>query len=268
MKESAGKVEPPTDEGMQNLAHLESLDFDAALQARYLAAYAGSPLWTNTSTEYLPTGEAAFERMVEALNRAERYIFLEFFIIGEGLMWQTILDILVEKARRGVDVRVMYDDFGCMRSLPLRYDRTLEALGIRCAVFNPLKPILSSSHNHRDHRKILVIDGWVGFTGGINLADEYINKYERFGHWKDNAIMLKGEAVASLTQMFLKLWSHERRKKDDSPPCDFLPDEGYRAIEADGFVQPYEDSPLDDEPVGENVYLNVIGKARQGAIST
>ncbi len=263
MKESAGRVESLTDEGEQNLARLEALDFDAALQSRYLSSKAGSPLWSNTSTRYLPTGEAAFEAMLGALRSAERFIFLEFFIIGEGLMWQAVLDILAEKARLGVDVRVMYDDFGSMGRLPPRYCRRLEGMGIRCAVFNPLKPILSSNYNHRDHRKILVIDGRVGFTGGINLADEYINKLERFGHWKDNAIMLEGEAVASFTRMFLKLWSHARRKDDDSPLCTLMPDPERGRRAADGFVQPYEDSPLDEEPVGENVYLNLIGKARR-----
>ena len=263
MVESAGSIMTPADRSERNLLKLEALDPDAALQARYLSANAGSPLWTNTATEYLKTGELAFERIVEALKKAEKYIFLEFFIIAEGEMWDTILAILTEKAQRGLDVRVMYDDFGCIARFPSHYNKTLEALGIRCAVFNPLRPVLSSNHNHRDHRKILVIDGRIGFTGGINLADEYINRLNRFGRWKDNAIMLEGEAVMSLTLMFLQLWNHARRGKQDNPPCDFPAVSGLPADLSDGFVQPYEDSPLDEEPVGENVYLNLIAKARR-----
>lgn len=263
MKESAARVGSPIDRDEGNLQKLESLDKDAALQARYLSYNADSPLWTNTATEYLPTGEASFERMVDALKKAECFIYLEFFIIGEGEMWETILGILAEKARMGLDVRVMYDDFGCVARLPSHYNRKLEAMGISCAVFNPLKPILSSNHNHRDHRKILVIDGRVGFTGGINLADEYINRLKRFGTWKDNAIMLEGEAVASLTLMFLKLWSHARGPEKSGLRCEFPAGTEFPAVPSDGFVQPYEDSPLDDEPVAENVYLNMIGKAKR-----
>lgn len=263
MVESAGSIVSPEDRSEHNIQKLEALDADAALQARYLSANAGSPLWTNTATEYLPSGELAFERIVEALKKAEKYIFLEFFIIAEGEAWETILAILADKAKRGLDVRVMYDDFGSIARLPSRYDKVLEAMGISCAIFNPLRPILSSNHNHRDHRKILVIDGRVGFTGGMNLADEYINRLERFGRWKDNAIMLEGEAVMSLTLMFLQLWSHARRGKNDSSPSDFPAVSGAQAFLTDGFVQPYEDSPLDDEPVGENVYINLIAKARR-----
>ena len=263
MVESAGSIMIPADRSEGNIRELEALDPDAALQARYLSANAGSPLWANTATEYLPTGELAFQRIVEALKKAEKYIFLEFFIIAPGEMWDTILGILSEKARLDLDVRVMYDDFGCIARFPPRYCETLEALGIHCAVFNPLRPVLSSNHNHRDHRKILVVDGRVGFTGGINLADEYINKLNRFGHWKDNAIMLEGEAVMSLTLMFLQLWSHARRGKKDNPDCDFPAVPALPPILPDGFVQPYEDSPLDEEPVGENVYLNLIAKARR-----
>lgn len=263
MQESVASVELPADVGKENLEKLASLDPDAATQARYLSANAASPLWTGSPTTYLPTGESAFARIVEELKRAERFIYLEFFIIGEGRMWRTILDILVEKAKAGLDVRVMYDDFGCMSRLPPRYDKRLETMGIRCAVFNPLRPILSSNHNHRDHRKILVIDGRVGFTGGLNLADEYINEFERFGRWKDNAIMVEGRAVSSMTLMFLRLWKHARGDKTDQMPAGLLPSALSPAGPEDGFVQPYGDSPLDEEPVGENVYLNLIGKAKR-----
>ncbi len=263
IRESERRVRPLVTQGAENLKALESLNIDAAVQSRYLSVNARSPVWNGTATEYLPSGESAFRSITEALEKAGHFIFLEFFIIGEGRMWETILAILVEKARRGIDVRVMYDDFGCLGRLPPNYDRHLEALGIRCAVFNLLRPFLSASYNHRDHRKILVIDGRVGFTGGINLADEYINEYRRFGHWKDNAIRLEGDAVQSFTLMFLNLWSHARRKKDDNQLHDVFPVDESPRVEPDGFVQPYEDSPLDAELVGENVYLNLIGKARR-----
>ena len=243
----------------ETLEALEAADPPAVRQSHYLSTRAQSPLWNHSFTEYLPDGEIAFERLSEELKKAERFIFLEYFIIQEGEMWKAILDILREKAERGVDVRVMYDDFGCSGKLPSGYDRELEAMGIRCAVFNPMKPFLSSNLNHRDHRKIAVIDGSVGFTGGMNLADEYINRVERFGHWKDGAIMLKGDAVWSLTLMFLKLWSHVKGEEADH--LRFKPD--LSVTGSDGFVQPFGDSPLDDEPVGENVYLNLIGQARK-----
>ena len=263
IKESEKRIQPLATQGAENLRKLESLNADAAMQSRYLSLNARSPLWTHTATEYLPSGEMAFESIIQALKKAERFIFLEFFIIGEGRMWETILAILVEKAKQGIDVRVMYDDFGCIGRLPSNYEKRLESMEIKCAVFNLLRPFLSASYNHRDHRKILVVDGRIGFTGGINLADEYINEYERFGHWKDNAIRLEGDAVASFTLMFLNLWSHARRVQDDNQRCNAFLSARFPSPETDGFVQPYEDSPLDTELVGENVYLNIIGKARR-----
>lgn len=257
MKASADRIGPTRSED-HTLEALETANSQAARQSRYLSANAQSPLWNRTSTEYLPVGGIAFECLLDELKKAERFIFLEYFIIEEGVMWNAILGVLSEKARHGIDVRVLYDDFGCSAKLPPGYDRRLEAMGIKCAVFNPMKPYPSPNLNHRDHRKIAVIDGCVGFTGGINLADEYINKVERFGHWKDSAVMLKGDAVWSLTLMFLKLWSHVRGEEADH--LRYKPVIG--GAEPDGFVQPFEDSPLDDEPVGENVYLNLMGQAK------
>ena len=197
--------------------------------------------------------------MVEELKKAKKYIFLEYFIIQEGKMWNTILDILKEKADEGVDVRVIYDDMGCIMTLPTGYDKKLREMGIKCSIFNPFVPILSSKFNTRDHRKICVIDGNVGFTGGVNLADEYINAYEKHGHWKDTAIILKGEAVFSLTAMFLSMWDYLNRMEEDYSkyyPTEWDPN-------AQGFVQPFTDNPLDDEAVGETVYLNLINKAKR-----
>jgi len=244
------------------LEEIASHNENAANQARYIQNYSLYPVYANCYSEYLPTGELKYERLKEELRKAEHYIFLEYFIIAEGEMWNTILDILVEKARQGVDVRLIYDDFGCLINLPYRYDKKLEELGIKCRIFNPLIPVLSSKLNNRDHRKIAVIDGKVGFTGGINLADEYINKIERFGHWKDTAIMIKGEAVWSLAVMFLSIWSYLSRNNEDfsrfkiDPCAEQLPN-------GEGYIQPFADSPLDEEPVGETVYLNLIYKAKR-----
>ena len=235
---------------------------DAAVQARYLRDYAFSPPYQHTYTEYFPVGEEQFEQMKRELRLAQRFIFLEYFIIGHGIMWDEILEILREKAAAGLDVRVIYDDFGCLSRLPLGYERQLRRMGIRCEVFNPLVPVLSSRANTRDHRKICVIDGGVGFTGGINLADEYINAESPLGHWKDTALMMRGEAVWSLTIMFLSMWEYLASERVDFNL--FAPLSGMADIFRDvGVVQPYCDNPLDDESVGQTVYLNLINKAKR-----
>ena len=234
----------------------------AARQSRYLASAAMSPLYRNTSTEYFSLGEYKYERMLEELKKAEHFIFMEYFIIQEGKMWDSIFDILKEKAAQGLDVRLMYDDVGCLLTLPYRYQEVVEKAGIKCCVFNPFVPLLKARMNNRDHRKICVIDGWIGFTGGINLADEYINAYEKHGHWKDTGIMLKGDAVWSLTVMFLSMWDYVRGIQEDFGQ--FVPTRYQPApIKETGFVQPYSDTPLDDEAVGENVYLHLIYQAKK-----
>ena len=159
---------------------------------------------------YFPSGEAKFAALLPQLESATQYIFLEYFIIDEGLMWGRILEILARKAAQGVDVRVMYDGTCEFSTLPRDYPRRLEALGIRCKVFAPVTPFVSTHYNYRDHRKILVVDGRVGFTGGVNLADEYINHIEKYGRWKDAAVMLEGEGVRTMTALFLQMWSIQR----------------------------------------------------------
>ncbi len=233
----------------------------AAHQSRYIQDYAYSPPYSNTEAYFLPDGEKKFAKLKEELKKAKHFIFLEYFIIEEGVMWNSILDILVEKAKSGVDVRVIYDDVGCLLKLPYRYDKKLEQLGIKCIIFNPLIPVLTSRLNNRDHRKIAIIDGHTGFTGGINLADEYINEIEKFGHWKDAAIMIKGEAVWSMTVMFLSMWDYLKGIKEDFNKYKFehFPTDNTK----DGYIQPFADNPLDDEPVGEIVYLNMINKAKK-----
>lgn len=244
------------------LRALEQSDPVAANQSRYIERTSYMPVWAHTSSEFLPLGEVKFARMMQELEKAEHFIFLEYFIIEEGRMWNTIRDLLVRKAAQGVDVRLIYDDMGSIMTLPHHYERRLEAMGIQCCVFNPFVPVLSSSFNNRDHRKICVIDGHIGFTGGINLADEYINAVVKHGHWKDTAVILKGDGVWNLTVMFLSMWSFLRHTDEDFAkfrPRLYFPE----PVESDGLVQPYGDSPLDDETVGESVYMNLINRANR-----
>lgn len=248
----------------QNPNTIEEIEFedkDAANQAKYISNAALCPVYSNTYTEYFPSGEAKFERLKQELEKAERFIFLEYFIVCEGVMWNSILNILERKAAQGVDVRMIYDDMGSLMTLPYKYECTLRRKGIKCEVFNPFRPQLTAMLNNRDHRKIVVIDGLVGFTGGINLADEYINKRERFGHWKDSAVMLKGAAVWNLTVMFLQMWNYA--SGDEDSPEKYRADErALRHCGGEGYVLPYADSPLDYENTGETVYLNLINKAK------
>lgn len=228
---------------------------------RYLENFAGFPVFDGTETEYLTPGEAKFSCMLDELKKSEKYIFLEYFIIDQGVMWDSILEILKEKAAAGVEVRVMYDDVGCFVKMPKGYPNYLRGFGIQCTVFNPFRPVLTALQNNRDHRKICVVDGKVAFTGGINLADEYINVFERFGHWKDASVVLRGKAAWSFTLMFLEMWSLANKTEEDYFSYYPWRDEPCR-IPGDGYVQPYADSPMDSDNVGEHVYLQIIGSAR------
>jgi cardiolipin synthase len=231
-------------------------------QVRYLQNRAGFPVYLHTRTEYYPSGETYFSGLLEALEKAEKYIFLEFFIMRQGEMMNPVISLLERKARAGLEVRIMYDDLGCFLSLPIHYKQHLEHRGIKCRVFNPFRPIVSSLQNNRDHRKIVVIDGKIAFTGGINLADEYINVFEKYGHWKDSGIMIEGEAAWSLTLTFLQLWNLGREYDE----ADYLPFYPWKdracTVVSDGYVQPYADSPGDEENVGEHVYIQIINTAK------
>ena len=243
-------------------------DYEAACQAApecspqisYLQR-AGFPVCRHTSCRYFPSGEQVFQALLPELRKAERYIFLEFFIIQEGVMWNAVHDILREKAAQGVTVRVLYDDIGSFLTLPKGYADRLCREGIQCRVFNRFRPVLSSLQNNRDHRKIISIDGKVAFTGGFNLADEYINAVEKHGHWKDAGILLQGDAARSLTVMFLQMWNLGSRAPEDFTP--FMPGPAPQDTPSDGLVQPYADSPVDRENVGEHVYLQIISRARR-----
>ncbi|MBO5999356.1 MAG: cardiolipin synthase [Lachnospiraceae bacterium] len=216
------------------------------------------PAFKNTEVTYFPLGENKFEAMLEELKKAEHFIFMEYFIIEEGYMWGKILEILVEKASQGVEVRVMYDGMCEMSTLPADYWRLLEKKGIKAKAFAPIIPVLSSHYNYRDHRKILVIDGKVAFNGGVNLADEYINRIERFGHWKDTAVMLKGDAARSFALLFLQMWNINEKEPVYDP---YLTETGYTPEHSSGYVIPYGDCPLDNDKVGETVYMDILNRA-------
>ena len=241
------------------LKALEAREPGAAGMARYVRRSGCFPVFDNTDVTYFPLGEAMFEQMLLELEQAEKFIFLEYFILDEGYMWDSILQILKRKAAAGVDVRVMYDGTCEFLLLPRDYPKQLEAMGIKCQAFAPLEPFVSTHYNYRDHRKILVIDGQTAFTGGVNLADEYINRCEKYGHWKDTAVMLRGEAVRSFTVMFLQLWSADQR----SPEYHKFVTVPVPERKASGFVMPYSDSPLDNDRVGEQVYIDILNRAKK-----
>ena len=230
-----------------------------AARARYIESLTGMPVWTNTETRYFRVGEEMFDSMCEELRKAQKFIFLEYFIIEEGVMWGTILEILKQKVKEGLDVRVLYDDVGSICTLPKNYDKYLTELGIRAVRFNRFIPTLNTYLNYRNHRKMTIIDGNVGYMGGINLADEYINKKVRFGYWKDTGIMLRGEGTANMTALFLQMWEYVTG--ENTPSLEFyLPTV---KLPSDGYVQPFADSPLDDLNIGESTYLQIIHNARK-----
>ena len=255
------RIETHLKQDAQVLKHIKETSTDILRQSEYILRQAKFPVYEHTETKYYPCGEEMFADMLSAIQKAERFIFLEYFIIHPGVMFNRLLEALEQKVRQGVDVRLIYDDVGCVATLPVDFVRYMERIGIRCAVFNRFMPVLSIVMNNRDHRKILVVDGICGFTGGINIADEYINEKVRFGYWKDTGIRIQGEAVWNFTAMFLEMWDYIRHEEDD---C-----EKYRrslpqfAAQEHGFVQPYGDTPLDRENVGENVYLNMISRAKE-----
>lgn len=243
---------------------LKAEDEGVAALARYLNRFGGGySVYRNTEVNYFSLGEDKFEAMCEDLEKAEKFIFLEYFIVDIGIMLTRLLEILSKKASEGVEIRFMYDGMCTLSTVPPGFPKVLSGLGIKCQVYAPIRPALSTSQNHRDHRKILVIDGKIAYTGGVNIADEYINEKERFGHWKDTAVRLEGDAVKSFTLMFLQMWNVA--EKDDV--SSFEKEEDYekyiRTISKknSGYVIGYGDSPYDDENVGEVVYHHIINSA-------
>ena len=241
----------------EDFAALEARDRTAANQCRYLRDQVGSPVYAGTQVRYYGEAKYAFEDLKEAVSKAERFIFLEYFIIEDGSSFEELREILVRKAAEGVDVRLMYDDIGSIGYVNLKFALKLNEQGIKCQAFNMALPMLNLFLNHRDHRKIAVIDGKVGFTGGYNLADEYFDRAHPYGQWKDTGLRLEGQAVRSLTATFLELWFANAGKMEDMEP--YL-DVDY-SVRAEGYVQPFADDPLGEERVAENVYLNLVSQA-------
>ena len=253
----------------QVMEELKKANRAAYQSAIYLLRYAQAPVYSGTQVEYYAGGEQFFPPFLEALKNAEKFIFLEYFIIDEGYMWNTTLEVLQQKAAEGVDVRIIYDGIGSLFTLPHSYPKKLRAMGIKCEVFSPITVTMHISQyamlNHRDHRKIAVVDGNVAFSGGLNLADEYINAVTRYGEWKDSAFRLTGDAAYGLTVSFLKMWNTLAKTGEDyqsyRPVPAALPPGGQ--MWEKGMVQPYTDSPLDTESVAENAYLNIINNAHE-----
>ncbi|MGI6361144.1 MAG: cardiolipin synthase [Bacillota bacterium] len=241
------------------LEHLQKEEPDLARLARYLSNSGGFTIQQNNEVKYLPVGEDFFAHLKDQLAQAQKFIFMEYFLIDQGYMWSSLLEILEKKVQEGVEVRLIFDGLGCT-FLPHDYDKQLREKGIKARVFNKVRPFLSTQYNNRDHRKITIIDGKTAFTGGINLADEYINRVKRFGHWKDNAVMISGSAVANFTLLFLRMWSIAGDEKEDYRRYLDSPTEKF----ADpGQVLVYGDNPMDHNPVGESVYLDIIYKAQK-----
>ena len=225
----------------------------------YLEKRGNAATYENSSMKYFPLGDIAMDAILEELEKAEKFIFIEFFMVEEGIFFNSILEVLERKVKDGVEVRFLYDDFGCAALLPRKYTEVLKCKGINARAFARIYPFLSTHYNNRDHRKIIVIDGRTAFTGGINLCDEYINAFEKYGHWKDNAVMVRGEAVRAFTLMFMQTWNSAAYR----PGIDYesylktYPVEGRK-----GYIIPYGDGPYQEEPVAENVYLDIIHNAK------
>lgn len=231
----------------------------------YLRNTAAFPAYEHTESRYFGDGKEMLAAMLADMRRAEKFIFIEYFIIEEGIMWDSILKVLRERVVEGVDVRVIYDDLGCLLTLPVGYQKTLRSYGIKCEIFNRFHPLLTTLQNNRDHRKIAVIDGKIAYTGGINLADEYINEKLRFGHWRDCGVRMQGGAAESFTAMFLQTWGLLSRTHE--PLRDLIADRD-SATPSDGLVQPYTDSPMDKIHVGERIYMHAITRAQKSLYIT
>lgn len=226
--------------------------------ANYMETNSGCRVYENTQAIYYPLGDIQFQDLLEDLKKAKKYIFMEYFIIEEGWLWNTILDILKEKVTQGVEVRVMYDGMCALSLLPDFYPKIVEKYGIRCKMYAPIRPVFSSHYNNRDHRKILVIDGKIAYTGGTNLADEYANRKVRFGHWKDVAVRLEGKAAERFVYMFLEMWNVTEHGEENYLTYRFREED---VKESDGFFIPYDVCPYGKERVGKRVYLDILNTA-------
>lgn len=241
------------------LEDLKEHDLDAYKVFNYGYNVSSFDVYQDTDVTFYEIGEKWHEALLEELVKAKHFILMEYFIIEEGKMWNSILEVLKQKVKEKVKVILIYDDFGCATNIPSDYYKELRKYGIEAYRFNPLRPALAVQMNNRDHRKICVIDNNVGFCGGVNLADEYINEKVRFGHWKDNAVKLHGKAVTTLTLMFLQMYAYLANNnvdyKDYIINCD--------KVDSCGYVQGYCDSPNDNEDIGLNMHINLINAAKK-----
>lgn len=257
LRKNRKELQPYLQQEPRLLSCLEEENLSVANQFRYIYGQTGNPVCGNTQTRYYPEAVDAFEDLKAALEQAQHFIFMEYFIVSDTSSFREIVDILTRKAASGVEVRLLYDDIGSVGYVNLSFSRKLNAKGIRCRVFNPVLPVLNGFLNHRDHRKITVIDGNVGFTGGFNLSDEYFDRCRPYGKWKDTGIRLEGDAVVSLTATFLEIWNLYAREKEDYGKYLQISNQA----PSDGFVLPFGDNPLSQERLAENVYLNLINSA-------
>ena len=257
-------VEPLRETQEEVTAHLKGVD-DVAYKQMTLPQNVGRyPVYMEENSKYYSVGDDMFADMMEDIKKAKEFIFLEFFIMKQGVMFDTIIEALEERAKAGVHVRLIYDDMGCIDEFPRHFYKTLQEKGIHVACFNPFRPFLSIIMNNRDHRKIVVIDGKVAYTGGLNIADEYINTIERFGHWKDAGVRITGDSVWSFTTMFLEMWSFITKGTEDFSKYKVIGNDNQALIlQNKGFVQPYGDCPLDKRYLIEGIYLNMINHARK-----
>ncbi len=251
----------PYDLSSPELPLCSEIDLPIAEHCHYLETQ-GYTAYSDTAATYFSDCRAGWQRIMEDLESAERFIFLEYFIVNPGKMWDPVLEILKRKAADGVDVRLMYDDVGSINYVSRKYHKEIEKFGIKCVKFNPYRPVYDVVMNHRDHRKILVVDGQLAYTGGINFSDEYIGEDVRFGEWHDNVLRMEGEAVRSMTLLFLELWNAVRPTDTPAAIADFLPTSADTdRLSCKGLVQPYGNYPVENEMLAENVYLNLINQA-------
>lgn len=229
-------------------------------RSNYLINVGGFYPYNKCRTKYYPLGDDGFEPIKEALREAKEFIFLEYFIIRRGNLWDEILEILKEKVKEGVEVRVMYDGMNEFVILPHSYPKELESYGIKCKIFDPIRPFVSTEFNYRDHRKILVVDGEIAFTGGFNMADEYININSPYGHWKDNIISVEGPATSTFTRMFLEAWNIKEETIDFG---DYIKRaEKAKKYDEEGYIIPFGENPLDDNKIAEQIYIEIINTAK------
>lgn len=256
-------VEPMREVQEDVCAHLKKQDKVAYKQMMLAQNVSGYPVYMEKESKYYSVGEDMFADMLEDIRSAKHFIFLEFFIMKKGKMFDALVDALEERAKAGVHVRLIYDDMGCIDEFPRYFYKDLQKKGIHVACFNPFKPFLSIIMNNRDHRKIVVVDGKIAYTGGLNIADEYINEIERFGHWKDAGVRITGDSVWSFVTMYLEMWSFITKGTEDFTKFKVLESNNEALIQADkGFVQPYGDCPLDKRYLIEGIYLNLINHAQ------